>query len=478
MNRAAVLLLGLACAAGAQQKPIKTLIFSGHNNHEWRLTTPFLKETLANSGRFDVRVIEEPAGITERTLAGYELIVLDFNGPRWGAATEAAVDSFVRSGGGIVGIHGAGYAFAGLQVLGDRHVGTGLFEPAWPEFFAMLGGRWADVPPKTGHGQRHSFKVRFTDRSHPISVGIEESFIATDELYHSMQMHPGAKILAVAFDDPKRGGTGKEEPILWTVDYGKGRVFMDQLGHDLTAMAEPGFIRTFLRGAEWAARGSIAPETPREKPVRLLVVTGGHSFDSSFYSLFEGYQDVRWVHASSDVEAYKEDIRPAYDVLVLYDLHTELPEAQRKNLSDFVESGKGLVVLHHAIADYNGWNWWWEEVVGGRYLLKSEGGRPASTYKHDVEVAAEPVGSNPITSSVGPVHFVDEAYRQMWISPRSNVILKTTNPEWDGPLGWISGYQGSRVIYIQLGHDEASHRNPGYRKIVRNSILWAAGRAR
>ncbi len=475
MIRAFLCLPLLLSAAGAQPL-VKTLIFSGRNNHDWRSTTPYLRKILLEAGRFDVRLEEEPAGTTADTLKGYDLLVLDYNGPRWGAATEQAVDEFVRSGKGLVGVHAAGYAFAGLVVLGDRHVPTGLIEPAWPQFFEMLGGRWTQGPPRTGHGQRHSFTVRFLDRSHPIAAGMPESFLATDELYHNMQMHPNAKVLAEAFDDPKRGGTGKNEPILWTVKYGQGRVFMDQLGHDLTAMAEPGFVQSFVRGAEWAATGQVSPPVQRPKPLRALVVTGGHEYDSSFYTLFEGYQEIAWKHAVSNIEAFQKDIRKDFDALVLYDLHSEISEVQRRNLRDFLESGKGVVVLHHAIADYSSWPWWYEEVVGGKYLLKPEGGHAASTYQHDVDVIVELAAPHPITASVGPLHFVDEAYKGMWISTAVQVILKTQNPLWDGPVAWISPYQKSRVVYIQLGHDQVAHRNPGYRSLVRNAMLWSAGK--
>lgn len=476
MRRTLALLAFVCTAAAAQTAPVKTLIFSGRNNHDWRSTTPFLKKILTDTGRFDVRLLEEPAGITAVTLAPYGLIVLDYNGPRWGAAAESAVEEFVRSGKGLVAVHGASYAFGGLEVLGDRHVRTGLVEPPWPEFAKMLGGSWSNSEPRTGHGQRHSFRVRFTDRSHPVAAGLEESFVATDELYHNMRMLPEARVLAVAFDDPKRNGTGREEPILWTVNYGRGRVFHDALGHDLTAMAEPGFISTFVRGCEWAATGRVRPPEPEPRPLRALVVTGGHSFDTAFYTLFEGYRDLAWSHAVSNQEAFKEDIRPNFDVLVLYDLHSGIGESQKRNLQAFVESGKGLVVLHHAIADYNAWPWWWRDVVGGRYLLKAEGGQPASTFKHDVEVIAEPVGSHPITAPIGPLHLVDEGYKGMWISPRVTVLLRTDNPEWDGPLAWISPYPKSRVVYIQLGHDRIAHRHPGYRALVRNAILWSGQR--
>jgi uncharacterized protein len=247
--------VGPRAETGAE--PVRVLIFSGQNNHDWRSTTPFLKQILLTTGRFDVRVIEEPMGVSSATLASYDVLVLDYMGPRWGAGTERAVVDFVRSGKGLVAVHGASYAFTGLEILGDGHTRTGRFEPPWPEYLEMVGGYWAKEEPATGHGRLHSFKVRFSDPSHPIAQGLGDSFIATDELYHHLRLRPEARILARAFSDPETGGTGKEEPILWTVHHGKGRVFYTALGHDVAAMQEPGFVTTFARGAEWAATGKV-----------------------------------------------------------------------------------------------------------------------------------------------------------------------------------------------------------------------------
>jgi len=208
----------------------------------------------------------------------------------------------------------------------------------------------------------------------------------------------------------------------------------------------------------------------------VLVVTGGHSYDSLFYTLFEGYGDVAWTHAESNHVAFGKDFRKECDVLVLYDMTQEISELERKNLTEFLESGKGLVALHHAIADYNSWPWWYETVIGGRYLLKADGGLPGSTYKHDVEITARPVGQHPVTAGVGALHLWDETYKGMWISPKVKVLLETDHPTSDGPLAWISPYEKSRVVFIQLGHDRLAHIHPGYRLLVRNAIRWAAGR--
>jgi type 1 glutamine amidotransferase len=463
---------------------VRVLILSGRNNHDWRTTTPFLRKLLTDSGRFDVRVCEEPAGTTAEALSAYDVLVVDYCGPRWGQPAEKAVEAFVKSGKGIVIVHGASYAFSELEILADGHARTGLHEPPWPEYAHMVGGHWTGTPLKQFHGQRHSFTVKVLERNHPIFEGMPPSFIATDELYHDMTFFPDARILASAFDDPKMGGTGKDEPMLCAVNYGKGRVFYTALGHEVPAMSEPGFMATFLRGAEWAATGKVTlpPDAGRlklkEAPLRLLVVTGGHAYDPSFYTLFEGYPEIVWSHETSNQQAFKADIRNKYDVLALYDMSSDLDENGRTNLRNFAEGGKGIVVLHHAIADYTSWPWWYKEVVGGKYVTKAEDGLPASTYKHDEELFVRPAAAHPIVSAIGPMHIQDETYKGMWIAPDVTVLLRTDNPTSDGPVAWISPYPKSRVVYLQLGHDAAAHYHPAYRNLVRNAIFWSGGRLR
>ena len=481
------LLIG-AASCWAQETPVRVLFLTGETDlpyHRWRETTPFLRSVLANTGRFDVKVLEEPRGLTSQTLAGFNVLALNYNGPRWGQQSEAAVEEFVRSGGGMIALHGVSYGqFFGMEFRDGRWRAPSTGDRGWAAYADMMGQTWK--PENIGHAVRHAFTVKWVDREHPVSRGLEPTFLANDELYHKMDLKPNAHVLATAYSDPAVGGTGQEEPQIWTVPFGKGRVIHITLGHDPSAMYQPGFLAAFARGTQWAATGKVTLPAqvsgylvPKKDAVRVLVVTGGHSYPTSFLSLFEGYDDIRWSQAASQAEAFRSGLAERYDVIALHDMANLLGEAERKNLREFVEAGKGVVETHHAIVDYTDWPYWWEEVIGGKYFEKPLGSHEASHFKDDVEMVARPVkaaANHPVIRGLGPLPVVDEAYRGMWISPKSRVLMEVESSLNDRPVVYIGPHPKARVVYIQFGHGESTHRHPGYRKLVHNAILWSAGR--
>lgn len=213
--------------------------------------------------------------------------------------------------------------------------------------------------------------------------------------------------------------------------------------------------------------------------VRVLLVTGGHGHEPSFYSIFDAQADSdaqprMTVNVEPHPFAFRSDFTRGYDVLALYDMvqFDEIEEARRRNLQKFVESGKGVVILHHALCSYNSWEWWWRSVAGVRYLQKPDGAQTASTYRHDENLRIRPASDHPVLAGVGPMEFVDETYKRMWMSPTNKVLLTTDNPTSDGPVAWVSAYEKSRVVVIQPGHGREAHLHPGYRRLVRNAVLW------
>jgi hypothetical protein len=263
MNPRFFLLPFTLALAFAQAPPkIQTLIITGQNGHDWRAVTPVLRQLLEATGRFEVRVTEEFRGAGPEALAPYDLVVLNYYDKRdpklrWGEKTDEAFLSFLRGGKGVVMFHFSTAAFDG-----------------WTEYEKLSGGNWR--PNQGHHSARHDFKVDIKDVEHPITKGMKTSFFqATDELYANLRWQPQGTyhVLATAWDDhalylgkarQPTPGPGLDQPMLWTVDYGKGRVFATALGHDPDAMRMAGFISTLVRGSEWAATGAVTIPLPAE----------------------------------------------------------------------------------------------------------------------------------------------------------------------------------------------------------------------
>lgn len=212
-------------------------------------------------------------------------------------------------------------------------------------------------------------------------------------------------------------------------------------------------------------------------PLRLLVVTGGHSHDASFYQLFEEQPDIQAVIEPHPTAFTKNLIRD-FDVIVLYDMVQEhhVPEEQRAKLKAFAEAGKGLLIVHHALVSYQHWDWYGKELAGGRYLLEAREGMPKSLYEHDFSMTITPVADHPIVEGVPPFRIVDETYERMHILPDVKVLLRTDAKGSDDPVAWISTYSESRVVALQLGHDRQAIENPHYRRLFRRALLWAGRR--
>lgn len=250
-----------------QPPKIQVLIITGQNGHDWRSSTPALRKVLEDTGKFEVRVAEEFRGAGPETLAPYDVVVLNYYERarpelRWGDRTDAALADYVRSGKGLVIYHFAVASFDG-----------------WGEFEKMAAGMWAPAKGYGHHSARHDFVVDIEDPEHPITKGLKTNLPETnDELYANLRWGPSGSfhVLATANDDHALYkasrtdartpqpliGDAAHEPVLWTVNYGNGRVFVTVLGHDAAVVQTPTFSTTFARGTEWAATGSVTLPIP------------------------------------------------------------------------------------------------------------------------------------------------------------------------------------------------------------------------
>jgi type 1 glutamine amidotransferase len=264
----ACLCLGLLCGS-ASAEALKALIVDGQNNHDWKATTPLIKEILVGTGLYEVEVATAPArGKPMSEFAPqwskYNVIVSNYNGADWPEATRKAFVEYMAAGGGLVIIHAADNAF-----------------PNWPEYNEMIGlGGWGNRNEKSGpwvylkdgklvrddspgiggsHGKQKPYAVNTLEPEHPIMKGLPPVWMhCTDELYSKLRgPAKNMTVLATSSADPKPDRSGREEPSLMAIDYGKGRVFHTILGHGPAQHKSVGFIVTLQRGTEWAATGKV-----------------------------------------------------------------------------------------------------------------------------------------------------------------------------------------------------------------------------
>lgn len=234
-------------------------------------------------------------------------------------------------------------------------------------------------------------------------------------------------------------------------------------------------LASMLTGHTATQQSVWLPAPKNTDAVKALVVTGGHDHDADFYSVFADERICAVVDPHP--AAFRSDIRKRADVLVLYDYVREpLEEPRRQNLLAFAASGKGIVILHHAICSHTDWPAWYESITGGRWLFEPANGMPVTTYQHDEEIDVKIAGTHPITRGLKDFRIHDETYKGLWISPKVKPLLTTGHPRSDKTIAWIGPYEKARVVYIQLGHDRQAHLNPNYQTLVRQAILWAAGR--
>jgi len=227
-----------ASAAEAPNK-IKVLLITGDDVsvHPWPVVSKAIKEVLAASGRFEVRVCEDPGVLDSATsLARYDLVFLEFYNAQTPTLSPAAKENLLKF-------------VSGGKGFGLCHLSSASFKE-WPEFRDLCGRCW--VMGKSGHGPRGVFKARIVQKDHPITKGLED-FEADDELYAKLQGNAPINVLVEADSNFSH----KTEPLVFTLDYGKGRVFHETFGHDGKALENPTVQKLTVRGCEWAATGKV-----------------------------------------------------------------------------------------------------------------------------------------------------------------------------------------------------------------------------
>jgi len=246
--------------------------------------------------------------------------------------------------------------------------------------------------------------------------------------------------------------------------------------------------RSFMAlGAAAAAAPASSVASPQQSSsagaLRVQFTPGGHTSPLEMYAMFEDplFRDCAttvFPHPNA-FSGLSEPSGP--DVVVTNDWITGgWSEADRQRMVKYLDTGKGLVVLHHAVGTNNNeWPWFSEEVTG---VMLWNPDNPAmktqSRLKQFVRQTLSPVGSHPITKGIEPFELPwDETFPNMWLSPKITPVIESDDPHYAQPtVGWVGVHPKARVACLSPGHTRFACADPMYRRVVHNMILWAGGR--
>lgn len=199
----------------------KVLLVTDGFFHPPFLARKILHQTLATLDGFEFQHIRSMEKLPDN-LRDFAAMVIYVHHKKISEQALAALDDFVSNGGGILGVHTATAAFQDQL-----------------HYFEILGGRFV------GHGPIELFEVKPVADSE-IFAGIP-AFTVKDELYlHELQ--PGISPQFTATNQ------GQEVPIVWTYQYGQGRVCYAVPGHHTETMRNETYQKILQRGLAWVCR--------------------------------------------------------------------------------------------------------------------------------------------------------------------------------------------------------------------------------
>lgn len=222
------------------------------------------------------------------------------------------------------------------------------------------------------------------------------------------------------------------------------------------------------------------------RPMRIAIFTGGHPFDrDAFFAVFDRLGEIAWAEfPQADAnEMWQSDALRDYDAVVLYDLWQDITEAQKQGMVRWLrDEGKGLLALHHSIANYQHWDEY-PRIIGARYFLApgvAPDGTPyeRSQWHMDVTLTVQVLDpAHPVTQGL-PERFtiVDETYKGFWVAPSVHPLLGTDSEFSEPLLAWAHRYGAAKVVYLQLGHGPSAFNDHNFHTFIGNALRWVAER--
>jgi len=311
--KAAVLVAFAACTFSActhhPSGPPRILVFSKTTgyHHESIADGNIAIRQLGMEHQFDVDTTTDASWFVEDSLKHYAAVVfLSTTGNVLDYRQRAALERFVQSGGGYVGIHAAADC-----------------EYDWHWYGRLVGGYFLDHP-----GIHDSFPniqqgvLEVVDTGNDATNFLPRPWKRTDEYYSYKELNPDVHVLLKIDETSYKGGHKMgDHPMAWYHEYDGGRAFYTELGHTKESFSEENYLRHLLAGIRYAigdnagvdyskARSPIPPEEDRFVKTQLSL---GQFFEPTEMTILPNL-DILVLQRRGEIMLYKHDTRQVKQV--------------------------------------------------------------------------------------------------------------------------------------------------------------------
>lgn len=237
----------------AEDGVLRVLLFFKPNFHashvQARQAVRELTTELATQYGQTVQIEEtdSPTAFTDENLATHDAVVFaQTGGVLFNAQQRASLESYIKGGGGYVGLHYAGWS-------------VGESEHDVNPFYLRLVGAMSEGHPENPAVRPGRMMVKDTD--HPLTQGVPSTFTRSDEWY-DWTVNPAPNVRTLVESDESSYGMGRQgssHPVTWCQEIDGGRSWYTGMGHEGTAYSEP-VMRTQLRNGIAYSAGLLAAD--------------------------------------------------------------------------------------------------------------------------------------------------------------------------------------------------------------------------
>lgn len=262
---------GRACAKAEAGEPLRVLVFSrteGFRHPSITAAHAFFTDLPAKEG-IAATITEDPAAFTDENLAGYDVVAfVNTTGDVLDEPEQAALERFVQSGRGWVGVHSAADT-----------------EYQWNWYGRLVGAYFISHPLLPVE-----VEVTTEDDSHPSTDHLPAKFKFIDEIYNFDRNPRYDNAILLTIDEegfiypniPDTPSMGEDHPIAWYKEFDGGRSFYTNLGHRPDSWSDPLFQEHLLDGIRWAAGppswSAIPVSRQARNPLSMAVAPDGRVF--------------------------------------------------------------------------------------------------------------------------------------------------------------------------------------------------------